>query len=396
MTTPSFDERSAEVKEHERRAAVILDGMYQFVALLSPSGEILEVNRAALEGAGHQIQELRVLNARLTEVDRLKTQFFANVGGTVRVDSVLGEGSTFTVTIPFGTEHLDLQRIGQTPGWASTAIASSAFAEEAWRWLPDESRKPSGQPAVAPALASADGDRPGGQPAGSRARVLWADDNADMRDYVSHLLGGRFDVQTVADGHAALEAVRAHPPDLVLSDVMMPRLDGFGALRALRADPQLREIPVILLSARAGEASHLEGLIGRVGTCGQPEWCVAVATDPTFHRRHAAQEAGLKAGIAVPILVGTSVVGVLEFYADEPLAPNPTLLDATTQMGTQLGRAIERERAAAQTERQQEALLQQEKLGAMSTMLASVAHELNNPPHQHCIAGRALTRRPQG
>ena len=59
MTTPLFDERSAKVKEHERRAAVILDGMYQFVALLNPSGDILEVNRAALEGAGHQIQEIR-------------------------------------------------------------------------------------------------------------------------------------------------------------------------------------------------------------------------------------------------------------------------------------------------------------------------------------------------
>ena len=137
-----------------------------------PVAKILKVNRAALEGAGHQIQELRVLNARLTEVDRLKTQFFANVGGTVRVDSVLGEGSTFTVTIPFGTEHLDLQRIGQTPGWASTAIASSAFAEEAWRWLPDESRKPSGQPAVAPALASADGDRPGSARRVARPRSL--------------------------------------------------------------------------------------------------------------------------------------------------------------------------------------------------------------------------------
>ena len=55
----SFDERSAEVKEHERRAAVILDGMYQFVALLNPRGDILEVNRAALEGAGHQIEEIR-------------------------------------------------------------------------------------------------------------------------------------------------------------------------------------------------------------------------------------------------------------------------------------------------------------------------------------------------
>ena len=81
-----------------------------------------------------------------------------------------------------------------------------------------------------------------------------------MRNYVSRLLGGRFDVQTVADGQAALEAARANPPDLVLSDVMMPRLDGFGLLRALRADPQLREVPLILLSARAGEESRIEGV----------------------------------------------------------------------------------------------------------------------------------------
>ena len=122
-----------------------------------------------------------------------------------------------------------------------------------------------------------------------------------------------------------------------------------------------------------------ESLIGRVGACGEPEWCVDVATDPTFHHRSAAMAAGLKASIAVPILVGPTVVGVLEFYADEPLAPEPALLDAMTQMGTQLGRAIEREWAAEQLEHQQEALLQREKLAAMSTLLASVAHELNNP-----------------
>jgi PAS domain S-box-containing protein len=122
-----------------------------------------------------------------------------------------------------------------------------------------------------------------------------------------------------------------------------------------------------------------EGLIGRVGARGQPEWCVDVTTDPTFPHRSAALAAGLTTGIAVPILVGTSVVGVLEFYAAEPLAPEPALLDAMTQMGTQLGWAIEREHAAEQVQRQQEALLQQEKLAAMSSMLASVAHELNNP-----------------
>ena len=122
-----------------------------------------------------------------------------------------------------------------------------------------------------------------------------------------------------------------------------------------------------------------EGLIGRVGARGQPEWQRDVATDPDFHRRHAAQAAGLTTGVAWPILVGQEVAGVLEFYTPEALAPTPALLAAMTQIGTQLGWVIERERATERLQRQQEALLQREKLAAMSTMLASVAHELNNP-----------------
>jgi len=96
--------------------------------------------------------------------------------------------------------------------------------------------------------------------AGTGSRILWADDNAEMRAYVSRLPGDRYDVQAVGDGEAALEAARAHTPDLILSDVMMPKLDGYGLLQALRADPYLRDIPVILLSARAGEESRIEGM----------------------------------------------------------------------------------------------------------------------------------------
>ena len=81
-----------------------------------------------------------------------------------------------------------------------------------------------------------------------------------MRDYVRRLLSARYDVEAVADGEAALVAARARRPDLVLADVMMPQLDGFGVLHALRADPQTRTLPVILLSARAGEESRIEGL----------------------------------------------------------------------------------------------------------------------------------------
>ena len=91
-------------------------------------------------------------------------------------------------------------------------------------------------------------------------RIVLADDNADMRDYVGRLLRERWDVEMVADGDAALAAIRRQPPDLVLADVMMPGLDGFELLRAIRRDPALHLTPVILLSARAGEEATAEGL----------------------------------------------------------------------------------------------------------------------------------------
>ena len=168
-------------------------------------------------------------------------------GGTIAVESVFGKGSTFTVTIPMGKAHLDVGRIRAADARASTAVTPAAFVEEALRWLPDhvELKRSSDETPRRPAKVS---------------RILWADDNADMRAYVSRLLGDRYEVQAVGDGEAALEAARAHPPALILSDVMMPKLDGYGLLQALRADPYLRDIPVILLSARAGEESRIEGM----------------------------------------------------------------------------------------------------------------------------------------
>ena len=122
-----------------------------------------------------------------------------------------------------------------------------------------------------------------------------------------------------------------------------------------------------------------EGLVGRVGALGKAEWSADITADSVFHRWRTALEVGLTAGVAVPILAGPEVVGVLEFYTDTPLPPNLPLLETITQIGTQLGRVVERERTAAQLQQQQEALIQREKLAAMGSLLASVAHELNNP-----------------
>ena len=110
------------------------------------------------------------------------------------------------------------------------------------------------------------GDAAGAQRAETaRRRVLVADDNADLRAYIARLLADRYAVETVADGAAALQAVARELPDLVLTDVMMPVLDGFELLRALRADERTARVPVIMLSARAGEESAIEGLAGRRG-----------------------------------------------------------------------------------------------------------------------------------
>jgi PAS domain S-box-containing protein len=175
-------------------------------------------------------------------------------GGTISAKSKVGKGTTFTVTLPFGTKHLPADRIAGVPGLASTSLRPEAFVQEALRWLPDAAT-PS-EPTYRAVQASA----PSLIPMGSRPHVLVADDNSDMRDYMRHLLDGYYRVETVADGQTALDAIGRHRPDIVLADVMMPGLDGFGLLREIRANPDLKTAPVILVSARAGEEARLEGL----------------------------------------------------------------------------------------------------------------------------------------
>ncbi|HEU4432587.1 MAG TPA: ATP-binding protein, partial [Pyrinomonadaceae bacterium] len=172
--------------------------------------------------------------------------------GTVNVVSEVERGSRFTVSIPIGSDHLPAERVGAEKTLVSTGLRGEAYVEEVVKWLPvnGEGFETLPEPESTPETASSTG----------RPRILLADDNADMRDYVRRLLAGRYEVVAVCDGDAALEAARERQFDLVLSDVMMPRLDGFGLLHALRSENETRTIPVILLSARAGEESRVEGM----------------------------------------------------------------------------------------------------------------------------------------
>lgn len=204
-----------------------------------------------VEGAGGRTHEGTGIGLALV------LEFVKLHGGTVGVESIQGKGSTFTVSIPFGQQHLPPDRIASAPRLASTASGSNPFVEEAFRWLPasdieDEILSVSGRQSSNTADSPVNGDK--------KSKLVLADDNADMRDYVRRLLAADYEVIAVADGQQALQAALAHQPDLVLTDVMMPNLDGFGLLKALREKPQTALIPVILLSARAGEEARVEGL----------------------------------------------------------------------------------------------------------------------------------------
>lgn len=177
-------------------------------------------------------------------------------GGSISVDSAYGKGSTFRVAIPVGKGHLPHPHIGDARSKTSMVLGVTPYVEEAARWFSSEEGSDS-------EVLSAEvpiGSDSWHSPRTARSRVLLADDNADMREYVSRVLRERFEVEAVPDGQAALDAVLARPPELVLTDVMMPRLDGFGLLHAVREHPATKTIPVILLSARAGKETRVEGL----------------------------------------------------------------------------------------------------------------------------------------
>ncbi len=182
-------------------------------------------------------------------------------GGTVSAESTIEKGTTFAIRIPFGFSHLASGRIGPADGDREDTLGAAPFVQEALRWLPEEEGS---EEALAMGIARddltaflPDARRPD---LSGRARVILADDNRDMREYVQRLLARKYEVIGVSDGEQALAAALENPPDLLLTDVMMPRMDGFALLRALRSETTTATIPVIMLSARAGEEAESEGM----------------------------------------------------------------------------------------------------------------------------------------
>ncbi|WP_235215801.1 SpoIIE family protein phosphatase [Mycobacterium kyorinense] len=201
-------------------------------------------------GVGISVDDLNRLGERFFRADSARGRSVEGTGiglslvrglvelqhGTVHIDSELDRGTTVTIVLP--------QSAGGTPVQHSPAgLLDNPYVVEAGQWL-------------APVTASPR-DRDD-----DRELVLIADDNADMRAHLERIISAHWRTVLVADGEAALRTTRELRPDAVVTDVMMPRLDGFDFVAAIRADPELAGTPILMLSARAGAEAVSEGYAG--------------------------------------------------------------------------------------------------------------------------------------
>ena len=169
-------------------------------------------------------------------------------GGRVSVTSALGVGTTFSVDIPKGFTHLPAESVVQEAREAHASREAAAHIADAKRWLRVTDVTTRLRQLSAPTATAV------------RPRVLIIDDNADLREYIGSLLAPAYQVSSASDGLQGLAAAKRELPDIIVSDVMMPGLGGIDLVRELRADPRTASIPAILLSARAGQESAIEGL----------------------------------------------------------------------------------------------------------------------------------------
>lgn len=238
-----------QVKLHAGKDRVYLEVRDSGVGIATDQLPRLFERFHRIEGSGGRTHEGSGIGlALIHELVRLH-------GGTILVDSQPGVGSTFTVSLPLGRDHLPAEQVDDDPPAASRTLQADSYVREAMAWM---------EPAAASTSPSPSADVPvaiGARYAGTYgARVVVADDNLDMQQYLQRLLSPYYTVELVVDGLEALKAMKRERPALVVSDVMMPRMDGFELLATMRSEEQLRSIPVILLSARAGEEARIEGL----------------------------------------------------------------------------------------------------------------------------------------
>ncbi|RZM23330.1 MAG: response regulator, partial [Pedobacter sp.] len=175
-------------------------------------------------------------------------------GGNINVSSVEAEGSTFTVVLPSGKAHLPAEQVVEHRSDTDTSAIKGAFIKEAYSLFEEEEATADVNQTASDITTQLDNTKDKG------TRILIVDDNTDMRNYLKRLLDPYFTVATAVNGKVALEMIAEQIPDMVLSDIMMPVMDGKAMLEQIRKYEKTSRLPVIFLSARAGEEARIDGL----------------------------------------------------------------------------------------------------------------------------------------
>jgi len=179
-------------------------------------------------------------------------------GGSIDVQSTLGEGTVFTVRIPAGKLHLPAEHIIEHRREAEISNTKVAFIKEAYDLLQEDLELMPQHNSLVSTISNISNHHD--LSADKETHILITDDNQDMRNYLKRLLDPYFTIHTAVNGQDAIDKIAMRRPDLVLSDIMMPVMDGKAMLQQLRANEKTSGLPVIFLSARAGEEARIDGI----------------------------------------------------------------------------------------------------------------------------------------
>lgn len=207
-------------------------------------------------GKGIEPEHLPFVFDRFYQADNFDTQFHEGSGiglslvkelvelhrGQITVDSKPGKGTTFIISLPAGTAHLEAEELAEIAEITEVIVSDEKNIEI-----------PSTDPELAKPAEGCHSSR-------KKPLLLVVEDNADMRTYIRSIIEGPYLLAESDNGSQGLEYAIEHIPDMVVSDVMMPGMDGYKLCRKLKSDYRTSHIPVILLTARAGFGDKIEGL----------------------------------------------------------------------------------------------------------------------------------------
>ncbi len=276
--TCSIDPALGTVFLDPRHFEKILLNLVSNAIKFTPAGGTVHLTVTALDGERFEFavqdsgigiapDKLPLLFQRFSQIDNSATRHYSGtgiglalvkdlvelMGGEVGVNSEPGQGSCFFVRLPLGAEQntvpTEVSNMFErsSPSTASTTEQRHLRFDDVRLGIRND-RAP---------MEEADEQHP---EHALRSKVLVVDDSPEMLGYLSELLRDDYSVATATDGEQAWALLQLHPIDVVVSDVMMPKLDGFGLTARIKASPGFAHLPVILVTARGGSEACVSGL----------------------------------------------------------------------------------------------------------------------------------------